>query len=220
MNAELFKEIQQAYADVGGNYELCVEKARAIVQRYRDEAPEGLDAQAVFVVDDIFYIIAIVAAIAAASVSAYGAHQAAKSQEDVADYNAKVARNNAIAAKNSASYDADRLRDRNKRLRATQATSYLKAGVTLEGSAQDVMYDSALEGEMDALSVVYKGQLEINSQGAGADIYKMQGGAARQTGQYAVASSVLSGVGSAGSAYGSYQNASYRRDNPQFKSTG
>jgi len=57
-----------------------------------------------------------------------------------------------------ANQQADDIRRKNARLAGTQRVAFLKSGVTLSGSAQDVMYDSALEGELDALNTRYTGQ--------------------------------------------------------------
>jgi len=89
---------------------------------------------------------------------------------DVAKRNSELARNNAIAAEQSAQaarstaqYRADRLRERNHRLGGAQRARIAKSGVDIEGgTAQDVMYDSAVQGELDALSAIYTGNVTAN----------------------------------------------------------
>jgi hypothetical protein len=168
---------------------------------------------------EIALIIAAVAAVAAAGVSAYGAYEQGQAQKEMSKYNAEVARNNAKAINSQTDYDVQRIKDRNRRIRATQASGFLKSGVTLEGSAQDVLYDSSLEGEMDALSVAYKGTIQSNAAKSGAALYNMQGNIAQQNAAYSATGSILGGVGSAAgytAQYNQYQAQNTQR-NPSFK---
>lgn len=91
-----------------------------------------------------------------------------------ARYDAAVAKNTGIVYENAAiasmqdakrarhesQYEADRIRDRNKRLRGAQVVRVAKSGIMLEGSPSDVIYDSAVQGELDALAAEYIGDVE------------------------------------------------------------
>lgn len=104
---------------------------------------------------------AAILAVVSAGAGAYSTYQQGQFQKKAADYNAKVASNNAKLSQFQAQYDADRLRDRNRRLAARQAVSYAKSGVSIvEGSAYDVQYDSSVQGELDALTILYRGKTE------------------------------------------------------------
>jgi len=94
-----------------------------------------------------------------------------------ADYQAAVAKNNAILAKNDAIiatqsaqlardnsvYSADRLRKRNRLLRGAQIAKAGAASVTISGSVADVVFDSALEGELNVLNELYIGGIQATS---------------------------------------------------------
>lgn len=72
---------------------------------------------------------------------------------------AAILEKQALASRLQAESDAIATRRQNERTAGTQRVSYLKSGVTLSGSANDVIYDSAIEGELDALNTEYKGRV-------------------------------------------------------------
>jgi len=93
----------------------------------------------------------------------------------VAQLNSKIAGDNAARAREASQYEADRIRDRNRRLKGAQRAKYAKAGVQLEGTPMDVIYDSAIQGELDALSVEYVGRVEGVRLENQAFLYNYQG---------------------------------------------
>lgn len=110
--------------------------------------------------------IAIAATLASAAVSAVGAVQQGRAQARSDDFNAAVARNNAIAAQQNAlaarqqaALEAQRTRRGTVRALGAQTAAFAKSGVQITGSAQDIMFDSAIEGEMDALLQLYRGDI-------------------------------------------------------------
>lgn len=112
----------------------------------------------------------------------------AQYQASIASTNAAIAHNAAVAAENAAisqreqaKYNAEKIRQRNRRLLGQQTAGYAKAGVDLAGSPEDVIYDSALQGEMDALMAIYTGDMaahayfaEATSRRYSADVYEWQ----------------------------------------------
>ena len=72
---------------------------------------------------------------------------------------AQLAEKQALASRLQADAEAISIRRQNQRVQGTQRVSYLKSGVTLSGSAADVIYDSAIEGELDALNAQYRGRM-------------------------------------------------------------
>lgn len=106
-----------------------------------------------------------------------GADVAAAQYRASAQYNASVAKNNAIISENNAlaaerdsqvarqqaQYEADRIRDRNRRIEGRARAIVGSSGITMEGSPEDVVLDSAIQGELDALLVKYLGALRSNA---------------------------------------------------------
>ncbi len=142
--------------------------------------------------------VAAVAAVASAGVSAYGMYQQGKTQEAIGNYNAKVDQNNAIAARQQAEFDAQRIRDRNVRLRGAQTAAASKSGLSISGSVQDVMFDSGTQGELDALTSIYKGSISSNAQVAAARLSTFEGNAAANASYVSAGGTLLGGVANAG----------------------
>lgn len=160
------------------------------------------------------WIVAILSVIAAV-VSAVGAKQTASAQEDAAKYNADVEKNNAETAAQQGQFDAQQIRDRNKRTLAAQRAAFSASGLDESGSVLDVRDDSAAQGEMDALVAIYTGQTSANASMARARLDNMQGAAARRSGNIGAASSLLGGATS-GAYYGSIAYSG-SKSNPKFK---
>jgi hypothetical protein len=75
---------------------------------------------------------------------------------------AQIAQRQATASLQQAQTEALAIRRQNERVRGSQRVAFLKSGVTLSGSAQDVIYDSAIEGELEALNAEYRGTVAYN----------------------------------------------------------
>lgn len=150
--------------------------------------------------------IAAILAIIGAAASAVATKYSADAQKKAAQYNADVARKNAVAAAQQGQFDAEQIRDKNKRVLAAQRAAAASSGVDFSGSAMDVQTDSAAQGEMDALVAIYTGRSSANSQEARARLNEMEAHNADVAGNIGVHVSLLGG---ASRAYNYSQN-------PQF----
>ena len=89
----------------------------------------------------------------AAGVQAYGQYEQSQQQSKVYKYNARVAQNNAASARNAAAVDEYQIREKNKRIMATQKAGYAKQNLQLSmGSPLEIMAASARQAELDAQS--------------------------------------------------------------------
>ncbi len=116
---------------------------------------------------------------AGAATSAVSASQQASAEKDAQDYNAQVAENNATVARDKAKYEAQRLRERNRRVIAEQRGEYLSSGLQLKGTAEDVIFDSSIQGELDVMSAEYSGKIESGAHTADAGLARKRGAAAK-----------------------------------------
>jgi hypothetical protein len=144
--------------------------------------------------------IAAAVSVAGAGLSAYGMYAQGQSQKKMADYNAKVAENSAIASRQQSEFEATRIRDRARRIQGSQVTAFSKSGLMLSGSAVDVANDSSIQSEIDALTTMYKGNMTGNSYQDEANATRWQGNEASSLGKIGAGATVLGGL-SEGAGY-------------------
>lgn len=156
--------------------------------------------------------IALVALASASAVSAYGSISAASASR-AEGRNAQAAANAQAGAQlDQATAEANTIRDRNRRVIASQRSVYLKSGITLDDTASDVIYDSSIQGELDALNALYRGRV-------GASSSVNQGNLARQSANNRATSYTFQGIGSILGA-ASYGARAYQSTQPTFQKNG
>ena len=136
------------------------------------------------------------------AVGAISQIQQGEEQQKWSEYNAAIAERDAEAARQSAEYEAGLKRKEKEKTLARQRALYSKAGVTLEGSPLEMMAGTASEYEMDALMIERGGKLESQRYRSEAKLSRMKGSAARRAGYYGAGSTLLTGMGKIGTAYG------------------
>lgn len=145
---------------------------------------------------------------AAAAVSAVGAVAAASSQAKASRFNEQVANTNAQTAAAQGAEAA-----RRQRILAYQTTSSARAnygasGVSVEGSPEDVLAQSASTGELDAQTVKYNARLKQSGFQNESTLDGMQASSAQSQGYINAASGAL-GYGAKG--YQAQQDYNLRR---------
>jgi len=146
---------------------------------------------------------AAAAAILAAATTAYGTYVSGQNQQTMADYNAKVAANDAAAAQHQAEYDAEASAERYKILMGRQRALYAKAGVDLtSGSPLLAMANQAYEAEEEKQAILYGGKVNSSKALNQSTLYSLTGSSAARAGNIGATSSFLSGVANAASSYG------------------
>jgi hypothetical protein len=129
-----------------------------------------------------------------AGVSAAGAIAQGNAAKSAANYNAAVARQNADIARANSAADADKQERQGRLLAGRQRAAVGASGITPEGSPLEVMADSALESELDALTTRYRGELQARSYGQDATLQGMRGDAAQTAGYVGAGADLLSGA--------------------------
>lgn len=126
---------------------------------------------------------------------------AARQQAQIAEFNARVAENNAILSRQAAEADADTI-DRQRRIALSkQAVGFAGSNVVInEGSTLEVLGDTAAEFELDRLNRLHQGQVQSNAQRIQATLDRdnaqgllAQGSAAASAGRTAAFGTVLAG---------------------------
>jgi len=143
-----------------------------------------------------------VTALAGTGVQAFGMYQqgqAAKAQgkaeQDIANYNAQVAEQQAEEERRAAAFQAQKHEREGEALQARQKALYAKGGVSLQGSPLSVLADSAYELEMDRLMILRDGRIKEGQMRSRAATSRMQGSAAAQRGRNQYYGSMLSAGG-------------------------
>lgn len=127
-------------------------------------------------------------------VSAISAIQQGQAQSDAAKYNAQVAENNAIAARQKATFDEQMRREQLARVQAQARANIGKGGGEFTGSALDIMAENAAAAELDALAIRYGGETRATGLQAQAVVDRSQADSARVGGYFGAGAKILSGA--------------------------
>jgi len=168
-------------------------------------------------------VASLLATAAGTAVSYMGAQQQAAAAQKKGAYDAQVAENNATAVTQQAAADAKLQRDRNVRIMGAQTASLAKSGSDLSTSG-DVLYDTAVQGELDAMNIEYKGQLAANRYRQGGQLSQYEAANSASAAEMAGMGSLISGTAKvANQAYDMYPRGDGRPDSvdaqqvyPQF----
>ncbi|WP_229729565.1 virion core protein, T7 gp14 family [Agaricicola taiwanensis] len=147
---------------------------------------------------------------ASAVIGGAGQIQQARATAAAAQYNAQIARNNAILAERRAQDAIVRGMDEEQQkrlhtaaLRGQQLVMAAAGNVdTGYGSALDMLVDTTIQGELDALTIrtnaereAYDARIAGMNQTAQANLYEMEAKSARTSGMFGAAGTLLSGFG-------------------------
>jgi len=115
-------------------------------------------------------------------IGAAGSFVQAKTDYNAAKYNAALARQNAVFERQSAEAESRQANVQGRKFLGEMRASYGISGVTLEGSAFDVLQESALAVKQDELNIKVAGERRALALEQGATIEEYQGKAARTLG--------------------------------------
>jgi hypothetical protein len=139
--------------------------------------------------------------VAGAAISAYGAMQQAKAQSEASQYNAALGERNAVLARSQADADTAVFRQHAELRQGSIIAAYGASGVTGDGSPAEILAMSAANAKRDEHMIRYKADLTAMGYRENAVLDRMQGRQAIEGGNYAAASSLLTGAGNAMSGY-------------------
>lgn len=145
--------------------------------------------------------------IASTAIQALGAIQQGKAAQSAANYNAQVMETNAANERSASNQREEAQRRQARMVLGQQRAAFAQSGTGLEGSAADVMQQSAADAELDALTMRYEGDMRASGLMAQAGMERYEGRQARKAGNAQALGSILGGV----SKYGEYgANKAYR----------
>lgn len=142
---------------------------------------------------------------------AKGAGQAARAAQQLAEYNAKVAENEAILLQRAKTAEEAALRRQSDRLIATQRVATAKSGIQMSGSALQALADTYFNREKDAARIQYASSIEQVQKQAEADMIRAEGRAQAYGYRLQAQQSLLGGFTGAistGQQLGGFQSSS------------
>lgn len=128
-----------------------------------------------------------------AAVSTAGAITSAIGQAKMADFNARVAEQDAAAARQQGEAEAARRRRAAARALGQRRAAFGAAGVTVDGSPLDLLEDLAAEHEVEALDIRRRAMLRARELRIGAERSRYQAGVALEQGAFGAATKALDG---------------------------
>lgn len=168
-------------------------------------------------------VVSVVATVAGGAVQYAQAKQASKAKEKAADYNKQVAGQQSAVARAQANIDAEQMRSRNRRIISSQQARYAKSGITQTGTVLDVKRDSEMQGELEVMNRIHKGNLEAAGYNNQAGLFGMEADQARSGGGLLAAGAIASTAGGVAGSVGSYYSGKSTSGGgfyPGFESTG
>lgn len=134
------------------------------------------------------------------AVSAMGAMQAAQAEADAHRYNAAVAERNKDVLRDQYAQAIIDQRLENKRTMSSIRALYGNSGMSMTGSALDVMADTKRELVLEARRIGYKSHLAQIEQMDKKNLELMGADAAETAGTISAVSAILGGIGGAANA--------------------
>lgn len=118
----------------------------------------------------------------------------AQSQSSAAKFNARVADNNAELARQQAGENARRQQIKARRSIAQARANVGASGISVEGSALDVLEESARNSELDRLTILHGGEIGASGFGNDAILARARARNAQTAGNFGAARSVFGGA--------------------------
>ena len=135
------------------------------------------------------------------------AERQGKSQRAIAEYNARIAELEATEKLDVASFEETKFRKAGERLKARQRVAFAKAGVEPVGTPMDVLEETAIQLETDALMIRRGGQIGARGLTSEAQLQRISGRSAilrgkarKRAANIRALGTGISGLGSAGFA--------------------
>ena len=135
-------------------------------------------------------------------VSGIGAMQQAKAAAASEQAQADARRRQALIDQDSGAYKAQQQQRQVDRVLGKQRAGFLSSGISLSGSATDVIEESAMEGALDVAAIRWISQVSADNERYNAKINDMNAKNAKASAPIAFLTPVLSGVAKFGESFG------------------
>lgn len=151
--------------------------------------------------------IAAIVAVAGLAVSVAGKVKEGQAQSDAAEYDAAKAASNAIVVRQQAAEDERVFRVENRKLISGMNANVGASGLSSEGSPEQVIGESAANGELDALKLRQAGEVKALGYQSDVNLDSMRAQAYSSGATLSAAGQLLGGAGSLYNTYARSSNA-------------
>lgn len=141
--------------------------------------------------------VGIVASLVGGIVSGIGAMQAAQAQQAQYDAQAQMQERQAEIERRTSLFEQSRADDKAERVFGMQRAGFIANGLSLQGSAFDVAYDTGREHTFDQLAIRWNSKLKQDNYHYSAAVSRMNADAAGQAAGPAFLAPVLGAAGGA-----------------------
>lgn len=137
------------------------------------------------------------AAVSAAGtgVAVAGQLEQAAAAEKAAKFNEQVAQNNATQAMQAAQAEAAMVRRKHAATIGRANAVFAKNGLLMSGSAEDILYDSLIQSELDQMTAIYAGQVQSGYHQSQGMLARLQGESIKGALPYTISGELLRGAG-------------------------
>lgn len=154
-------------------------------------------------------VVAVALTAVSAGVGTYAAVEQGNAAKDAGKRQQDIANQNAKAAQDAAALEAGQIRRKNLLRLGAQRAGAAKSGVLIDDSAGDVITDSAIQGELEALSAVYSGNSAAASQRNRGNLARYEGNQAASASYINAGSTLIGGIGRGVNQYRARQEPSF-----------
>lgn len=135
-----------------------------------------------------------IAVLGLGTVAALGSVAQGQQQKKLMDYNARVAENEGIAARQAAEYEETRQRRESERFKSTMRARIAGSGVVAEGSPLLALAETAEQSELDALTIRRSGTAAAARANAQAAADRYTGRMYQTAGYFGAGTALLKGA--------------------------
>lgn len=129
-----------------------------------------------------------------AAIGAVGTLASASAQSQSYKAQAQFQNRQAAMEQQKGAFEGARLKDQNDRQLATMRGQYLSSGIALDGSAAEVLQDSASEASLDEQAVRYGAQVRADNLNWSAKLSRMNASNAMTGGVFGALGTMVSGL--------------------------
>ena len=167
-----------------------------------------------------FVVVGAVAVVAGTGLAAYGQYEAGQQAKATANYNAKLAENEAKAKEQQAHVESQQMQKQKERLIASQRAGFAKGGAVItEGTPLLLMAEQAGEAELDILQNQRNRAMEATALKSEASLQKYQGKQAARAANIGAIGTVIGGVGGLAGQLGGGKKTTTTKSTPKAKSS-